>query len=98
MTTVLDQFSGAWLVSSRMFPNFGFAFYEALLGLTVAYSIGCHTLSRHVASNQSVELRDVVAPIVSSDASELANTVSSLLSMHSCHKNRCIAAPTISSA
>jgi hypothetical protein len=25
MTTVLVQFSGAWLVSSRMFPNFGFA-------------------------------------------------------------------------
>jgi hypothetical protein len=69
--------------------------YEAL---PRTYSIGCHTLSRHVASNQSVELRDVVAPIVSSDASELANTVSSLLSMHSCHKNRCIAAPTISSA
>jgi hypothetical protein len=54
--------------------------------------LAVNTLS-HVASNQSVELRDIVTPIVSSDASVLANTVSSLLSLHSCPKNAALLLP-----
>ena len=78
MTTVLVQFSGIKPDVSQ----FWFRVVLHWLSHTLI-SHDYHVSHVQPPSNQSVELRDVVAPIVSSDASELANTVSSLLSLHS---------------